>query len=90
MTYDELKQAAAVISHAEEMKYYVSKERFALAALTQFGIGDEKSVDIMYGFFCRIPDIVGRIAASEKLTELYLPKAIEIAEAAYSLRGGDG
>ena len=90
MTYEELKQAAAVISHAKEMKYYVSKERFALAALTQFGIDDEKSVDIMYGFFCRMPDIVQRIAASEKLTEKYLPKAIEIAEAAYSLRGGDG
>ena len=90
MTYEELKQAAAVISHAKEMKYYVSKERFALAALTQFGIDDEKSVDIMYGFFCRIPDIVRRIAEGEKLTEKYLPKAIEIAEAAYSLRGGDG
>lgn len=51
MTYKELKQAAAVISHAKEMKYYVSKERFTLAALTQFGIDDEKIVDIMYGFF---------------------------------------
>lgn len=90
MTYEELKQAAAVISHAKEMKYYVSKERFALAALTQFGIDDEKIVDIMYGFFCRIPDIIQRIAAGEKLTKMYLPKAIEIAEAAYSLRGGDG
>ena len=95
MTYEELKQAAAVISHAKEMKYYVSKERFALAALTQFGIDDEKSVDIMYGFFCRIPDIAQRFAQGEwvsgkTLTEKYLPKAIEIAEAAYSLRGGDG
>jgi len=90
MTYEELKQAAAVISHAMKMKCYVSKERFALAALTQFGIDDEKSVDIMYGFFCRIPDILRRTRAkSENLTEKYLPKAIEIAEAAYSLTGGD-
>ena len=89
MNYEELKQAA-VISHAREMRYYVSKERFALAALTQFGIDDGKDVDVMYGFFCRIPDIVSRIASDDKATVKYLPKAIEIAEAAYSLRGGDG
>ncbi len=90
MTYEELRQAAAIISHAKEMKYYVSKERFALAALTQFGIDDDKYVDVMYGFFCRIPDIVNRIASDEKYTAKYLPKAIEIAEAAYAQKGGDG
>lgn len=90
MTFEELRQAAAIVSHARKMRRYVSKERFALAATTQFGFSDDSDVDVMYGFFCRIPDMLERIASGEKYMEKYLPKAVEIAEVAYTLTGGDG
>ena len=96
MNYEELKQAAKVFHRMNNICSYVTKERFAMVAKTRFGIDDEKDVDAMYGLMNLTPRLVYYIANddNEAAKKAYrwpdymklMPKAIEIAESAYSLK----
>ena len=96
MTYEELKQAAKVFHRIDKIRSYVSKERFAMVASTRFGIDDERTVDVMYGLMNLTQRLVYYIANEDneearKETRWpeymkLMPKAIEIAESAYSLK----
>lgn len=91
MRFEEVKQAAQVFNRINSIRSYVTKERFATVAQTRFGIDDEVVIDVMYGLLHMTPKMVYYIANSgaEDMHEpkrlKYLPKAIEIAEYAYSL-----
>lgn len=95
MDYKELKQAAKVFNRINSIRNYVSKDRFAAVASTKFNIEDEREIDIMYGLLNMTPHLVYYIANDTKefrrvtrfpaYMEL-MPKAIEIAESAYSLK----
>lgn len=95
ITFDELKQAAKVFNRINSIRSYVTKERFANVAQTRFGIDDEDIIDVMYGMFNMTSRMVYYIAnfGAEDMHEpkrlKYLPKAIEIAESAYSLKPTD-
>lgn len=95
MTYEEVIQAAKIFFRLAKIRNYVSKERFAMMAKTRFGIEEEDEIDVMYGILNVTPRIIGFLAASEEDQSQYtymkgrvklLPKAIEIAEAAYALK----
>lgn len=97
ITFDNLKQAAGVFQRINELRGYVTRERFDLAAKTCYGISDETTLDVMYGMLQMTPRLVYYIANFDdeskgrsdiKYLEL-LPKTIEIAEAAYSLKADD-
>lgn len=98
MNYEELKQAAMVFDRLRSIRDYVSKDRFAMAANVRFGISDERLVDVMYGMLNMTPKMIGYIArdSEEARKSVWypkhlplLPKAIEIAEAAYALKPAD-
>lgn len=91
MTFDDLKQAAQIFDRINNIRGYVTKERFAVVAQTRFGIDDEDVIDVMYGMLHMTPRLVYYIAnygvegiPAPKCMK-HLPKAIEIAESAYSL-----
>lgn len=92
MEFKELQVAAQVFNRINSIRSYVTKERFANVAQTRFGIDDEDIIDVMYGMLNITPRMVYYIAnfGAEDIHELkrskYLPKAIEIAESAYSLK----
>lgn len=96
MKKEELTQAAKVFYHIARLKSYVSKERFVMVANIRFGIYDERRLDEMYGMLNMTPQLITYLAiandeAARKTTRipdyvLLIPKAIEIAESAYSLR----
>lgn len=96
MTFEELKQAAKIFSRIGEIRSYVTRERFDMVAQTRFGIDDELLLDVMYGMLNMTPKLVKYIAAYDNeetrksnwfpKSIKHLPKAIEIAESAYSLR----
>lgn len=95
MTYDDLKQAAQVFNRIKNIRSYVTKERFARVAQTRFGIDDEDMVDVMYGMLNMTQRLVYHIA-NDGVDGIrmpkhmkHLPKAIEIAESAYSLKPTD-
>ncbi len=88
MNYDELKQAAVVFNRINTVRSHVSKDRFAKTAQCLFGIEDERDLDAMYGMFNLIPKLVYYIANDDNKVAKYLPKALEIAESAYSLNVG--
>lgn len=95
MTFEEVKTAAQVFNRINSIRSYVTKERFATVAQTRFGIDDEDVIDVMYGMLHMTPRMVYYIAnfGAEDMHEpkrlKYLPKAIEIAESAYSLKPTD-
>lgn len=95
MYFEELKKAAQVFNRINSIRSYVTKERFAVVAQAQFGIDDESVIDVMYGLLQMTPKMVYYIAnfGEEDMHEpkriKYLPKAIEIAEYAYSLKPKD-
>jgi len=92
MTFDDLKQAAQIFNRINRIRSYVTKERFAVVAQTRFGIDEEDLIDVMYGMLHMTPRLVYYIAnygvegiqAPKHMK--HLPKAIEIAESAYSLK----
>ena len=92
MTFDELVQAAQIFNRINSIKSYVTKERFDSVARTRFGIDDDYVIDAMYGMLQMTPRLVYYIAnygvedirIPERMK--HLPKAIEIAESAYSLK----
>jgi hypothetical protein len=92
MTFEELKQAAQVFNRINSIRSYVTKERFAMVAQTRFGIDDEDVIDVMYGMLHMTPRMVYYIAnfGAQDIHEpkriKHLPKAIEIAESAYSMK----
>lgn len=92
MEFKELQVAAQVFNRINSIRSYVTKERFANVAQTRFGIDDEGIIDVMYGMLHMTPRMVYYIAnfGAEDMHEpkclKYLPKAIEIAESAYSLK----
>ena len=92
MTFDNLKQAAQVFNRINEIRNYVTKERFAATAQTRFGIDEEFKIDAMYGMLQMTPRLVYYIANYDvegvpmPKRMKHLPKAIEIAESAYSLK----
>lgn len=89
MNYDELKQAAVVLCRINAIRNYVSKDRFVQTAQCRFGITDERKLDAMYGMFNLTPKTIHYIANdNDKVTQV-LPKALEIAEATYSMKGED-
>lgn len=95
MTFEDLKQAAMVFNRINSIRSYVSKERFAMVASTNFCIDDERKIDMMYGLLNLTPRLVYYIANydDKEVREIrqipeymmLMPKAIEIAESAYSL-----
>lgn len=89
MKYDELKQAAIVLNRINVIRNYVSKDRFVKAAQCRFGIIDERMLDEMYGMFNLTPKILYYIANDNDKVVEYLPKALEIADAAYSMKSAD-
>jgi hypothetical protein len=92
MTFEELKQAAQIFNRINSIRSYVTKERFAMVAQTRFGIDDEDVIDVMYGMLHMTPRMVYYIAnfGAQDMHEpkriKHLPKAIEIAESAYSMK----
>ncbi len=95
MDFEELKQAAQVFDRINDILNYVTKERFANAAQALFGIDEEDVIDVMYGMLQMTPRLVYYIAnfgveGTEQPKRIkYLPKAVEIAESAYSLKPKD-
>lgn len=99
ITFDDLKQAAKVFHRIDKMRNYVTRDRFDMVAKTRFSIEDKYLLDVMYGMLNMTPRLVGYIAAfdNEEARQSswfpesmkYLPQAIEIAEAAYSLKMDD-
>lgn len=89
MNYNELKQAAIVFNRINSIREYVSKERFVQTAQCRFGITDERKLDAMYGMFNLIPKTIYYIANDDDKITKYLPKALDIAESAYSMKGTD-
>lgn len=92
MDYEELKQAAKVFTRINDIRNYVSKERFDKTAAAKFGIDDERKLDMMYGLLNMTPRIVFYIAndceeyRKENRFPQYMnlmPKTLEIAEYAY-------
>lgn len=99
ITFDELKQAAKVFDRINDIRNYVTKDRFAMVAQTRFGITGERKIDAMYGLLNMTPKMIHCIAlfdSEEARHRLWLPeyidhlhKAIEIAEAAYAMKPDD-
>lgn len=95
MTFEEVKQAAQVFNRINSIRSYVTKERFAMVAQTRFDIDDEVVIDVMYGMLHMTPRMVYYIAnfGAQDMHEpkriKHLPKAIEIAESAYSMKPTD-
>ena len=85
---DSLISAAESFSRLGEIRDYVSKERFAFTAECRFGIGDEKTVDRLFGLFNSMDRYLYRIgnpdAGVDADIERQIRKAVEIAEAAYN------
>lgn len=96
ITFEELKKAAGIFHHINQMRAEVTRDRFDVVAKTRFGIEDKYMLDVMYGMLNMTGKMVGYIAAfdNEEVRKSrwypksikYLPQAIEIAESAYSLR----
>lgn len=99
MTKEELVQAARVLHRINQIKSYVSKERFAMVANTRFDISDERKLDVMYGLLSLTPKLITYIAIADDEDQRQgyripdyvklIPQAIEIAESAYELRPTD-
>lgn len=99
ITFDELKQAAKVFDRINSIREYVTKERFAMVARIRSGIAGERGIDVMYGLLNMTPEMIRSIALFDSeearrckwLPEYidHLPKAIEIAEAAYAMKPDD-
>lgn len=100
MEFEDLKQAARIFGRLMDIRSYVTKERFATAAQTRFGIDDEDAADVMYGILNmdigRMIRYVADFDNEEAKKSVWfpkrigvLPKAIEIAESAYSLKPKD-
>lgn len=94
MDYEELKQAAKIFTRINDIRNYVSKERFCKVAATKFGIDDERKLDMMYGLLNMTQRVVFYIAndceeyRNENRFPKYMdlmPQTIEIAEYAYGL-----
>ena len=96
ITFDELKQAAGVMQRLNEIRRYVTRERFDLTARTRFGINDGDVLDMMYGmlqmsqrlwyYIANDDDKEIRLRNDIEKRLALLPKAIEIAEAAYAIK----
>jgi hypothetical protein len=99
ITFDELKQAAKVFDRINDIRNYVTKDRFAMVAQVRFGITNESKIDVMYGLLNMTPKMIHSIALFDSeearrcrwLPEYidHLPKTIEIAEAAYAMKPDD-
>lgn len=99
ITFDELKQAAKVFDRINDIRNYVTKDRFAMVAQTRFGITGERKIDVMYGLLNMTPEMIRGIALFDSeearhcrwLPEYidHLPKTLEIAEAAYAMKPDD-
>lgn len=95
MDYNELKQAAKVFFRIRLIRGYVSRERFDIVAKTQFGINDERRLDVMYGLLNMTDRLIYYIANedNEKARKetrwpeyiKLIPQAIDIAETAFAL-----
>lgn len=96
MTYEELKQACAVLGEVSRWRDYVSKDRFVLTAKARFGIEDERLHDVMYGLVqMPLPRLIAymNIDRNGDHGGCWMPrgwehvgKAVEIMQAAYALR----
>lgn len=96
MTFEELKSAAKVFHRINEIRTYVTRERFDMVAQTRFGIEDKYVLDVMYGMLNMTLRLVEYIAEYDNeetrksnwypKSIKYLPQAIEIAESAYSMK----
>lgn len=99
MTFEELKSAAKVFHRINEIRTYVTRDRFDMVAKTRFGIEDKYFLDVMYGMLNMTLRLVGYIAEYDDeetrksnwypKSIKYLPQAIEIAEAAFILKTDD-
>ena len=99
MDYNELKQAAKVFFRIRLIRDYVSRERFDIVAKTQFGINDERRLDVMYGLLNMTDRLIYYIANedNEKARKetrwpeyiKLIPQAIDIAETAFALKDPD-
>lgn len=99
MDYNELKQAAKVFFRIRLIRGYVSRERFDIVAKTQFGINDERRLDVMYGLLNMTDRLIYYIANedNEKARKetrwpeyiKLIPQAIDIAETAFALKDPD-
>lgn len=85
ITYQELKSAAQLFVQIEEIRNYVTKERFALAAKCEYNITDEDSIEKMFGLFCETKNLLYRIANQDENIENKLTTALHIAQAAYEV-----
>lgn len=94
ITFAELKQAAKVFNHINELRNYVSRERFDRMAKVLFGIDNSHKLNVMYGLFQDIPREIHYISICEShaldsdTREMFklLPQALEIAEAVFAQR----
>jgi len=87
MTLESIKQAAAEFARVNDIRMYVSKERFRLTAKAAFGISDKKTIDSLYGILNTLPIALSRLDRkdSEELEGL-IETAIKIGETAFSHR----
>lgn len=83
ITYQELKDASQLFVSIGEIKNYITKERFELAAKCEFNITKEKSIERMFGLFCEVPNIIYRIARHDEEIKDELTTALHIAQTAY-------
>lgn len=91
MTYEEFKGAADVVNRLRMMMGYVSRERFDMVAQLKFDITDDRLLDAMYGMVSSLPRLIWYVAhegeegVRQPKVLKYLPKALEIVEAAYAV-----
>jgi hypothetical protein len=83
ITYQELKNASQLFESIGEIRNYITKERFELAAKCEFNITNEKSIERMFGLFCEVPNIMYRIACHDEEIKDELTTALHIAQTAY-------
>ena len=80
ITYQELKDASQLFVSIREIKNYITKERFELAAKCEFNITKEKSIERMFGLFCEVPNIIYRIARHDEEIKDELRRGEELSE----------
>lgn len=99
MTYEELKQACAVLSEVSRWRDYVTKERFCLVAKARFGIEDGELCDVMYGLMqMPLPRLIAYMSIEHNGADggyrmprgwKHMANAVEIMQAANTLRPRD-
>lgn len=91
MSYSDLQEAAKVFYQLGRIRNYVSRDRFDMVAKTQYGIEDDRKLDVMYGLLNMTGKIIYYIANEDDesiRTPEYLelmPLTIEIAQSAFAL-----